>query len=129
MNCKSVSIMTGRTSFPLQPKVNTKLTCVGVLPYNYCLYDFKITTFQFLSNSGYFFKILDPIGIISQYYVIKNSHWFREDVQLIIETFLSEKRLVLVASPLSFCNFYTFVWVLPVFVALLLLIRLIVMTF
>ena len=77
--CKSVSVMTGVSSFALQPK----LIWLSVFSFNYLLYDFNATRFQNFSKNFLITFVLVPLEILSQYPDVDIFHSLREDVQRI----------------------------------------------
>ena len=75
------------------------------------------------------FVFLIPVEILSHYPHIDSSHWFREDVKLIIDKVCGEKLMCLIASALSSRTFLLIFWFLPVFVVFFIFIRLIVISY
>ena len=76
VTCKSVSAMTGPTSYILQ----RELFKLAILFSNYLLYNFNATQSQFFLKVLDIFVFLDPLDILSHYADIDISHWLKEDV-------------------------------------------------
>ena len=123
MNCKSVSVMTGRF-FLLQPK----LICLVVLSSNYLLYDFNATRFRNWKKILNILVLLVSLEILLHYPDIDVSNWFRGDVQWIMDKVFREKLIVQMASTL-FSHFSTEFLVFACICVRSIIIRLIVMSY
>ena len=69
-----------------------------------------------------------PFESLSHYPIIDSFHWLREEIQLVVDKFLEEKCMGLMASTLFSRTFLLIFRVLPTLVVVLIVMRLIVMT-
>ena len=89
----------------------------------------SITRFFIISKkTGFFFVILVPFEILSQYPNIDCSHWLGKEFQWIIDKVFREKIMVQMASKFSSRISGKFFWFLSVIVVVFIITGLIVMS-
>ena len=90
MNCKPVPVVTGPSSFLLQPN----FIWLVVLSNNYRIYDFNDTRSNFFLIFVIIFVLLVTFELISHYPNIDSSHWLTHYIELITDKVFREKLMV-----------------------------------